>query len=163
MIACANPQRKLKSFGKVSKMKRNKRNDAFTIVELLVVILIISLLTVFVAPKFIGSLGKAKRDIAKAKMRDLEGALDRFYLCCGRFPDESEGVDILASAEGPEDLEEGKWTGPYLKPSELIDPWGTQYAYVEEGQITPGSPDIISYGPDRQEGGEGDDADIYND
>jgi general secretion pathway protein G len=158
-----DPERKLKSFGKVSRMKRNKRNDAFTFVELLVVILILSLLTVFVAPRFIGSLGKAKRDIAKAKMRDIEGALGQFFLCCGRYPDESEGLEILVSFEGPEDLEEGKWTGPYLKPSELVDPWGTQYAYVEEGEIIPGSPDIISYGPDCQEGGEGDNEDIYND
>lgn len=144
-------------------MRREKRNKAFTIVELLVVILIISLLTVFVAPKFIGSLGKAKRDIAKAKMRDIEGALDRFFLCCGRYPDESETLEILASAEGPTDLEEGKWTGPFLKRSELIDPWGNPYAYEEEGQISPGSPDLISYAADGQEGGEGDNEDIYND
>jgi len=142
-------------------MKRLKRKEkAFTIVELLVVILIISMLATFVAPRMFRGLGKAKRDIAKAKMAIIENAIGRFYLDCGRYPYESETLEELLVP--PSDLEE-KWNGPYLKRSELLDPWDEPYVYIEEGEINPGSFDLISFGADRMEGGEDDDEDIYND
>ena len=141
-----------------TQMKRIKRNEkAFTIVELLVVILIISMLAVFVAPRMFRGLGKAKRDIAKAKMANIENAVGRFYIACGRYPEELE--ELIAA---PADLEE-KWSGPYLKRSELLDPWDNPYIYVEEGEINPGGFDLISLGADGQEGGEGNDEDVYND
>jgi general secretion pathway protein G len=139
-------------------MKKMER--AFTIVELLVVILIISMLAAFVAPKMFRGLGEAKSKIAKAKMAIIEDALLKFYSDCERYPDDSEGLDVLIVA--PSDLEE-KWNGRYLKPSEILDPWGNPYIYVAEGQINPGSFDLISFGADGQEGGEEDNEDIYND
>ncbi len=142
-------------------MKHNKQNKkAFTIVELLVVILIISMLAAFVAPKMFKGLGKAKRDIAKAKMANIESALGAFNLDCGRFPDDSEGLESLLIA--PPEFEE-KWNGPYLKRSQLLDPWENPYIYIAEGEINLGSFDIISLGADGMEGGEGGNEDIYND
>jgi general secretion pathway protein G len=139
-------------------MKRAwRRQKAFTIVELLVVILIISMLAVFVAPRMFRGLGKTKRDIAKAKMAIIEQAVGTFYIDCGRYPDVLDELIIR-----PEGLEE-KWNGPYCKQSELLDPWENPYVYRPEGEITPGYFDLISYGADGQRGGEGDDADIYND
>ena len=141
-------------------MKKIKpKNRGFTIVELLVVILIISMLAVFVAPRMFKGLGKARREIARAKMANIESALGTFYYHCGRYPDDSEGLDALLIP--PPDLEE-KWNGPYLKRSDLLDPWDNLYIYVAEGQINPGSFDLISFGADGQEGGEGDNEDIYN-
>jgi general secretion pathway protein G len=142
-------------------MKRMKRKEkAFTLVELLVVILIISMLAAFVAPRMFKGLGKAKRDIAKAKMAIIEDALARFYISCGRYPDDSEGLEVLLVA--PADLTE-QWSGPYLKRSELLDSWDNPYIYVAEGQVNPGSFDLVSFGADGMEGGEGDNEDIYND
>jgi general secretion pathway protein G len=140
--------------------RRERKRDAFTLVELMVVILIISMLAVFVAPKMFKSLGKAKSQIAKAKMALIEDALGRFYIDCGRYPDDSEGLQALL--EAPADLQE-KWNGRYCKPSELLDPWGNPYIYLAEGQYNPGSFDLISYGADGAEGGESDNADIVND
>lgn len=140
------------------RMKHKKR--AFTLVELLVVILIISMLATFVAPRMFKGLGKAKREIARAKMAIIEDAIARFYIDCGRYPDDSEGLEALIIA--PVALEE-KWNGRYLKPSEINDPWGNPYIYVAEGQYNPGSYDLISYGADGQEGGEGDNEDVIND
>ena len=138
----------------------SRKCKGFTLVELLVVIAIISLLAVFVAPRMFKGLGKAKSDIAKSKMAIVENALGRFYFDCGRMPSQDEGLDALLTA--PADLEE-KWAGPYLKRSELLDPWDNPYLYVEEGTINAGSYDLISYGADGQDGGEGDNEDIYND
>jgi len=142
-------------------MKRTSRKrKAFTLVELLVVILIISMLAAFVGRRVFTGLGKAKRDIAKAKMAIIEDALNRFWIECGRFPDDSEGLDALLIA--PPDVEE-KWNGPYVKRSELLDPWENPYIYMAEGEINPGTFDLISWGADGMEGGEGDNEDIYND
>lgn len=143
-----------------AEMKKNRqKRKAFTLVELLVVILIISMLAAFVAPRMFHGLGKAKQDIAKSKMAIIDSALGMFNYDCGRFPDDSEGLDALISP--PSGLEDS-WNGRYLKPSDILDPWGNQYVYVAEGQINPGSYDLISLGADGQEGGEGENADIYN-
>ena len=142
-------------------MKHKEPNrKAFTLVELLVVIIILSLLGAFVAPQMMRRLGKAKRDIAKANMPILENRIIEFSTDCERYPDESSGLEELLVM--PEDLE-GKWNGPYIKRSQLFDPWGNPYIYREEGEINPGTFDLISFGADGVEGGEGDNADIYND
>lgn len=142
-------------------MRPKKRNrKAFTLVELLVVILIISMLAAFVAPRMFKGLGKAKVDIARAKMAIIEGALGQFYIDCGRYPDDSEGLESLLVP--PADVEE-KWNGPYLKRSDLIDPWNNPYIYQAEGEYNVGSFDLKSYGADGMEGGEGENADIVND
>jgi general secretion pathway protein G len=139
--------------------KRNHKG-AFTIIELLVVVFIISMLAAFVAPRMFKKLGKAKRDIARAKMANIENALLGFYTDCERYPDDTEGLQALIVA--PPGLEE-KWNGPYLKRSELLDPWDKEYEYFAEGERNPGSFDLVSFGADGAEGGEGDNEDIYND
>ena len=72
---------------------------------------------------------------------------------------ESEGLEVLVIASA--ELEE-TWNGPYLKRSMLLDPWKNPYEYRADGEINPGSFDLISYGADGQDGGEGDNEDIYN-
>ncbi len=145
-------------------MKRIRRErKGFTLIELMVVILIIAMLATFVAPNVMSKLKRAKTDLAKPKMAVIENALKSFEFDCGRLPDESEGgLDALVAAEAPPGLEE-KWHGPYLKQSQLLDPWGNPYVYIQEGQYNPGSFDLVSYGADGQEGGEGENADLVND
>ena len=141
-------------------MKRQTKG--FTIIELLTVVVIISLIAAFVAPRMFKGLGKAKRSIAKSKMAIIETAIGKFQYDCGRFPTQEEGLDALLAA--PPDLED-KWNGAYLKRSDLLDPWDNPYIYIEEGFVNPGSYDLVSYGADGMEGGaEGtDDEDVFND
>lgn len=139
---------------------RRRKQKAFTIIELVAVAMIISLLAVFVVPHAFHGLGKAKHDIARGKMGIIEGALARFQYDCGRFPADSEGLEALVVA--PPDLQQ-VWAGPYLKRSDLTDPWGQYYLYSANGVINPGGFDLASFGADAAEGGEGENADIYND
>lgn len=142
------------------KQTRNKRKG-FTLIELMVVILIISMLGVFVAPPVMKKLSRAKKDLARPRMAIIENALRSYEFDCGRLPEEAEGgLDALLVA--PPEMEE-KWNGPYLKASQLLDPWDNPYIYIPEGEYNPGSFDLICYGADGQEGGEGDNADIVND
>jgi len=144
----------------MKRKKRNKKRKAFTLVELLVVVLIISMLAVFVTPRLSNILGKTKADLTRAKMARVEDALGRFYIDCGRYPDDSEGLEVLIMP--PSEMEEDKWNGPYCKASDLMDLWDNPYIYIAEGEINPGSFDLISYGQDGMEGGEGDNEDIIN-
>ncbi|MHC4112578.1 MAG: type II secretion system major pseudopilin GspG [Planctomycetota bacterium] len=142
-------------------MGRNRRKDkAFTLVEVLVVIVLLALIASVYVPRMFRGMGQQKAKMARTKMASIESAIIQFQLDCERYPDESLGLDELITP--PADLEE-KWRGPYLKRSELLDTWENPYIYIEEGEINPGSFDLISYGADGTEGGEGDDADIYND
>lgn len=141
--------------------KQAQRRGAFTLVELLVVIVILSVLGGFLVPNLLKHIGKSKVDVVKPKLAIIEDAINRFYIDAERFPDDSEGLDVLveniSDAEG--------WDGPYLKRSQILDPWGNPYIYISEGQINPGSFDLICTGADGQEGGEegSENADIYND
>lgn len=135
----------------------------FTFVEIMVVVVIIGLLATIIIPRALKGLGKAKRDIARSKMTVIEDALGRFYLDCGRYPSDSEGLEILAEKESPSSDLDNKFGGPYLKRSELLDPWERPYLYVAEGTVNAGSFDLISYGADGVIGGEGDNQDIVND
>ena len=141
--------------------RKNRKRKAFTLVELLVVVLIITMLAAFVAPRMFSGIGKTKADLSKAKMAIIENAIARFYIDCGRYPDDSEGLEVLVLP--PSDMEEGKWNGPYLKRSDLLDLWEKPYIFIAEGEYNPGSFDLVSLGADAMDGGEGDNEDIIND
>jgi general secretion pathway protein G len=70
-------------------MRRRRRG--FTLVELLVVVGIIAMLATMLVPRVFKGMGKAKTDIARAKMAVIEDSLARFQYDCGRLPDEAEG------------------------------------------------------------------------
>ncbi len=139
-------------------MKKRKRKG-FTIIELVVVAVIIGMLAAFVGPSLLKKFGKAKSHIARGKIGIISGALSEFQMDCGRIPMDSEGLEVLLI--GPDDLEE-KWDGPYAKESELIDPWGNPYQYIEDDMTRDGYI-LFSYGADGEEGGEDENKDILND
>lgn len=139
--------------------RRQRRPKAFTLVELMVVIVVIAMVMALVGTNVMKRFGRAKAELAKPKLALVEQALNQFAVDVGRFPDDTEGLDVLL--ENPGELE--GWNGPYLKASQMTDPWSNPFIYIAEGEINPGSFDLMCLGADGQEGGEGDDADVFND
>ncbi len=139
--------------------RRQRRPKAFTLVELMVVIVVIAMVMALVGTNVMKRFGRAKAELAKPKLALVEQALNQLAVDVGRFPDDAEGLDVLL--ENPGELED--WNGPYLKASQMMDPWGNPFIYIAEGEINPGSFDLMCLGADGQEGGEGDDADVFND
>jgi general secretion pathway protein G len=138
-------------------IRRPENRRGFTILELMVVLVILSLLGALVAPRFFGQVKKAKHKAASAQISYLELALDSFFLDAGRYPTTAEGLDALITR--PSGVPE--WNGPYLKKSEIpLDPWGNAYIYMSPGSH--GDYDLYSYGADGTEGGEGENADIVS-
>jgi general secretion pathway protein G len=132
-----------------------RKRSAFTLVELLVVIIIIALLSSLVAPKFFGKLDDAKVKTAVAQLGMLSTALDGFRLDVGRYPTTEEGLKTLwvkeSSIKG--------WNGAYLPKKVLADPWGNPYIYAYPGKEG-NDYELYSYGADGKAGGDDDKADI---
>jgi general secretion pathway protein G len=81
-------------------LKKDQRTAGFTLIELMIVIAILGLMAYMVAPRLMGVMGKAKPKIALADIKNLETALDLFYLDVGRYPSEEEGLKILYKVPG---------------------------------------------------------------
>ena len=137
--------------------ERIKRGGkGFTLVEILVVIIIIGLLAALVGPKLFGKVTGAKQKAAKAQIELFGTALDAFRLDVGRYPTTEEGLKALR--EIPSGVE--NWRGPYLPKEIPSDSWGRRYIYKCPGEH--GEYDIISYGADGVQGGEGENQDIVS-
>lgn len=135
--------------------KKNQFRNAFTLVELLVVIVIIALLSSLVAPKFFGKLDTAKVKTAKTQMQMLSQALDAFRLDVGRYPTTEEGLKVLWAKSS----NIRNWDGPYLPKPVKEDPWGYPYHYKSPGKDSQPY-DLYDYGSDGKEGGSGDAKDL---
>ena len=133
------------------------RPVAFTLVEVLAVIMLIGLLAVFIVPQILQKVNPAKQSVATSQIANLEQILSLFEQDCGRYPDQSEGLQALV--QGPPSLP--KWKGPYCSEKQLIDPWGNPYQYQRPGARN-AEYDIYTLGADGQTGGDGMAADIYN-
>lgn len=129
-------------------------NSGFTLTELLIVLVIVGLLAALVGPTLYQRINPAKQSVARAQIENFMTALDSYFLDNGSFPTPQQGLNALRSR--PESA--AKWNGPYLKKEIPADPWGNPFIYRAPGRN--GGYEIISYGADGKEGGEGEHADI---
>ena len=134
-----------------SKLKTQNRSRAFTLIELLLVLVILGILAAIVVPKFAGRTDDARNAAAKTQIAGFSTALDAFEVDTGGYPKGSEGLLDLVHAP----REATGWKGPYMKEIPL-DPWGHPYVYACPGRNNPSSYDIYSLGTDGREGTEDD-------
>jgi general secretion pathway protein G len=124
---------------------------AFTLVEMLLVLVILATLAAIVIPKLAGRGQQAKETAAHTQISAFEQALDSYEIDTGSYPAGNNGLNALV--DPPANVQ--NWKGPYLKniPS---DPWGQAYVYTFPGKNNPSSYDLASGGPDMRVGSEDD-------
>jgi general secretion pathway protein G len=130
------------------------KTQGFTLIELLVVLVILGLLAALVGPTLYQRIAPAKESAARAQIENFATALDGFLVDVGRYPSTQDGLKALRAKPEAAD----KWNGPYLKKEVPSDPWGQAYVYRAPGRT--GGYEIVSYGADGREGGDGENADI---
>jgi len=130
----------------------------FTILELLIVIGILIAISGLVLVNVLGASEKADKKLALAQIKAFEGALETFKAEVKRWPTEEEGLAVLWSRDAlQEEADREKWGGPYLKEPKPKDAWGNEWIFRQPSQVAEGFAfDIISLGPDGQEGTEDD-------
>ncbi|MDP5255217.1 MULTISPECIES: type II secretion system major pseudopilin GspG [unclassified Vibrio] len=139
-------------------MQRRVKQQGFTLLEVMVVVVILGILASFVVPNLLGNKEKADQQKAITDIVALENALDMYKLDNSVYPTTDQGLDALVtkpSNPAPRNYRDGG----YIKrlPN---DPWGNAYQYLSPGDN--GAFDVFTLGSDNQEGGEGSASDIGN-
>ena len=121
-------------------------------VELMVVIVIIGLLAGAATVSVRSYLVRSKQNVARVEVAKICQALETYYAEYDRYPTTDEGLEVLA--EPSDEFVDGLLT--QLPP----DPWGNPYEYLNPGRET--VYEVISYGADGREGGDGADRDLLS-
>jgi len=133
-----------------------KKNTGFTLIEIIIVVIIMSLIATLIVPRLFKKVEKSKKQITKTQIVMVENAIKMFKLDTGRYPTSAEGLEALMKQ--PDNC--NNWDGPYLEKGIPKDPWGREYIYVYPGKSY--LFELSSLGADGQPGGEGENADIFN-
>lgn len=133
--------------------------NGFTLMEILIVVVILSILAITVVPQFLDAPDQARVSRAQADIKNLQTSLSMYKLDNFNYPSTSQGLQSLV--QKPSGTPEAKnWKpGGYVEKLPN-DPWGEPYQYLNPGNRA--AIDIYSFGADGQPGGEGLDADIGN-
>ena len=120
---------------------------AFTLIELMLVVVIIGALAAMVIPRFAGRSEQGRIAAAEADIRaTIATALKLYELDNGVYPSTEEGLKALLHKTSSG----GNWRGPYLE-NAPVDPWGRPYLYRSPGEHRLADYDISSLGPDGTE------------
>src|SRR5258705_4139462 len=91
--------------------RKSQIRHAFTLIELLLVLVILAVLAAVVVPKFTHGSEEAKIAAAKADIAAFDVALDAYEIDNSKFPSSDEGLGALVQAPGTATA----WKGPYIK------------------------------------------------
>jgi general secretion pathway protein G len=134
-----------------------KKNQGFTLIEVMVVVVILGILAAIVVPKIMSRPDEARIIKAKQDIRSIVNALELYKLDNFNYPSTEQGLEALVAPPSGEP-KAPNWRG-YLGGLPK-DPWGNPYVFLNPGQMS--AVDVYSLGADNQPGGEGANADIGN-
>lgn len=139
-------------------VRRPRRSrQGLTLVEMIVVLVIIAVVAVMIVPNVIGRPDEARVTVAKSDLKAVAAALRMYRLDNGDYPTTEQGLAALVerptAAPAP-----ANWSAEGYLAEMPRDPWGRDYVYRSPGRT--GAFDLLSYGKDGEEGGEGLDADL---
>lgn len=128
------------------------RSGGFSLIEILVVIALIGIVATLVIRNVGGGFASGQAKAAKSQLASVGMSVEQFYVDNGSYP---ERLDDLINKPATA----ASWSGPYAKPSQLQDPWGTPIDYKVPGE-NGREFDLVSLGKDKRPGGEGTNKDI---
>ncbi|MBL4772672.1 MAG: type II secretion system major pseudopilin GspG [Alcanivoracaceae bacterium] len=138
---------------------KSTKQCGFTLIEILIVVVILSILAITVVPQFLDQPAKARVARAQSDIQNLNKALSMYKLDNYNYPSTSQGLQALVTKPSGQPLARNWKPDGYIT-NMIKDPWGNQYQYLNPGNRA--SIDIYSFGADGQPGGEGDNQDVGN-
>ncbi len=117
-----------------------KRDDGFTLIEIMIVVTIIAILSALIVPRVLDYPKKAKVTAAKLQINEFKLPLLEYSNITGNYPSTEEGLEALVKERLIKKIPK--------------DPWGNEYQYRFPGEFDNSDYEIWSYGADGQEGGE---------
>ena len=131
----------------------------FTLIELMVVLVIIGILAAIIGPRMVGQTDKAMRVQAQAQIKSFDTALKMYKLNHKVYPTTEQGLAALVTAPTSGTAVKNYPERGYLDGESVPkDPWGNDYVYLCPGVHS--DFDIVSYGADGVQGGDGNDKDV---
>jgi general secretion pathway protein G len=133
---------------------------AFTLIEVLVVLAIISILAGVVTLNIVNRPSEAKIAAARTQLRAMKTAVNLYRTDNGMVPTMAQGLPTLINKPTLPPIPASFPQDGYLDTRQLPrDPWKNEFIYLTPGRRGEAF-EIISYGSDGQPGGEGDAADL---
>ncbi len=136
-------------------MPLNIRQQGFSLIEIMVVIVIIGLLVGIVAPNVIGRADEARAQKVQADFKAIQTALKMYRIDNFQYPSTEQGLEALVTRPSITPVPRN-WKN-YLE-TLPVDPWGRPYLYVSPGEAH--DYDIYTLGADGLSGGEGTNTDM---
>ena len=127
---------------------RRIKQQGFTLIEIMVVVVILGILAAAVVPKIMSRPEQARIEKAKHDITSLESALNIYKLDNYRYPSTDQGLESLVTKPSGSPQPRNYKSGGYIKKLNK-DPWGQEYLYLHPG--THSELDLFSLGPDGQQ------------
>ena len=140
-------------------MSNARRQQGFTLIEIMVVVVILGILAALVVPQVMSRPDQAKVTVAQGDIKGIASALDMYKLDNHSYPSTQQGLEALVKKPSGNPAAKNWNKDGYLK-RVPVDPWGNDYQYLSPG--TRGAFDLYSFGADGKQGGTELNADIGN-
>jgi general secretion pathway protein G len=127
-------------------MMKKRNESAFTLLEIMLVVMIIGLLLGTAIYKLRGNVETARIVAVDSSLQSIRTQLKLYESLNGFAPTTEQGLQALVSQPQAEPRP-ARWT--QFLDSVPKDPWGKEFVYLSPGKKNPSGYDLYSSGPDR--------------
>jgi general secretion pathway protein G len=128
-------------------MRTTRKQQGFTLLEIMIVVGIIVILLGLAISKLGNPTGFAKQTAVRADVQAIGTQLQLYESMNGFYPSAEQGLQALVT-QASTDPRPTRWYQFFKQVPK--DPWGSDYIYRCPGQKNPRGYDLYSAGPDRQ-------------